>query len=273
MDNPFLQRPRGPAVVSSSTSLATNPFLAAQVSRRDRQAQGSGVPPRSYASIVSGQAPSSRAVVGGSIPSFISHGPGSMPPFPGSSSDQFGNGIGGLLQNPFLTQVHQDVGASSVAMATRAPPLLPTNSAVNPFITAPLPPPPPYQTAPPLSVVDANQPFLGGASYSTGATDPQALPHSSETVLHVKNIPDDFNKVSFLKSHFSKYGALKDIKCHPNKKFATVHFKLRVSHVTVYNNTCIVMSVLFFCVTFSCCCHIRRNTQCWLKELGVPSLT
>lgn len=62
-------------------------------------------------------------------------------------------------------------------------------------------------------------PFLAAQSGS--------IPSSQS--LHLKGVPDHLNNKQFLWQHFEKFGPLNDVNCHPEKKYADVHFKTQVN--------------------------------------------
>lgn len=59
-------------------------------------------------------------------------------------------------------------------------------------------------------------------------------PVTDSSSIHLKGVPNQLNNVSFLKEHFNKFGPVRDIKCHPEKKFADVHFTTKVSTLINY---------------------------------------
>ena len=59
----------------------------------------------------------------------------------------------------------------------------------------------------------------------------EPLPSESNCSLHIKGVPDNLNNETFLHEHFSRFGPVLSINCHPEKRFADVHFKTRVSSV------------------------------------------
>lgn len=62
-------------------------------------------------------------------------------------------------------------------------------------------------------------PFLAAQSGST----------PSSQSLHLKGVPDHLNNKQFLWQHFEKFGPLNDVNCHPEKKYADIHFKTQVN--------------------------------------------
>lgn len=59
----------------------------------------------------------------------------------------------------------------------------------------------------------------------------EPLPSESNCSLHIKGVPDNLNNEQYLNQHFSRFGPVLSINCHPEKKFAHVHFKTRVRSV------------------------------------------
>lgn len=47
--------------------------------------------------------------------------------------------------------------------------------------------------------------------------------------IHLKGVPDNVNNESFLLEHFEKFGSVRNVECHPEKKYADVHFRTKVS--------------------------------------------
>ena len=290
--NPFLKPTRtlAPSKIQPQSS-QNNPFLA-QIAKHEVPVLSSNTtnqarPPPSYASVLSGNRQGQQQARF-PVPSFISHGPNSIPVLVSDTQ-------GDTHRNPFLDQ--------QTSLST-----------VNSFPPPSLPPPPPYQlpfTAA-LSSEDLNtsssNPFLtmrtlsgasssstasippsfqGGSTadfglqrvikehssthgpvlqapldtdglFSTGmggavlALDPQSDPDglsldiledraivsgavpSSNKALHVKGIPEELNNQATLMKHFSQFGEVVQLKCNSYKRYATVEFASRVSHVCVY---------------------------------------
>lgn len=289
--NPFLKTTGtlAPSKIQPQSS-QNNPFLA-QIAKNEAPVLSSNVanqarPLPSYASVVSGNRQGQQQARF-PVPSFISHGPNSVPVLVSDTQ-------GDTHRNPFLDQ-HTSL------------------STVDSFPPPSLPPPPPYQlpfTAA-LSSEDLNtslsNPFLttlsgaasststasippsfqGGSTadfglhnvikehsstqrpvlqapldtgglFSTGmggpvlVLDPQSDPDglsldvledpaivsgvvpSSNKALHVKGISEELNNRVTLLKHFSQFGQVVQLKCSSYKRYATVEFASRVSHVCVY---------------------------------------
>ena len=270
----------GGRIGAGTTNVQDNPFFAA---KQDRPVVGSGLTgeasqgggatgigasrttqPPTYAAVVSrtrqqqqqGNVP---------VPSFITHGPDSIPPLTSGVADVE------TMDNPFLKSLQRSQQTTGV----------------------PRPPPPPYQ--PPHSGGHSSQPAgeevggqpvpqmplnIGGLFHSSASFSPtgvptspprplpsgmlnfpiqqsespfisaadshaipkphpqlhpqlhpmsQPLPHPDNTALHVKGIPDELNNQPFLGKHFSRFGKVTKLNCYPNKRFATVVYALKVS--------------------------------------------
>ena len=73
-------------------------------------------------------------------------------------------------------------------------------------------------------------------SSSSGSVNPflQTTADTSSASLHLKKVPDQFNNKEFLLLHFNQFGPVSKIQCHPEKKFAQVHFTTKVSDIQYY---------------------------------------
>ena len=234
--NPFFNTTGtlAPSKIQSQSS-QNNPFLA-QIAKHEAPVLSSNAtnqahPPPSYASVVSGNRQGQQQARF-PVPSFISHGPNSIPVLVSDTQ-------GDAHRNPFLDR--------QTSLST-----------VDSFPQPSLPPPPPYQlpfTAA-LSSEDLNtslsNPFLTGMGGPVLALDPQSGPDglsldiledpaivsgavpSSNKALHVKRIPEELNNQVILMKHFSQFGQVVQLKCNSYKRYATVEFASRVSHVCVY---------------------------------------
>lgn len=83
-------------------------------------------------------------------------------------------------------------------------------------------------TSRPLSyagAVKSNVPRTGVNPFL--AAQSSSIPSSQS--LHLKGVPDHLNNKQFLWQHFEKFGPLNDVNCHPEKKYADVHFKTQVN--------------------------------------------
>ncbi|XP_019850266.1 PREDICTED: germinal-center associated nuclear protein-like isoform X2 [Amphimedon queenslandica] len=67
------------------------------------------------------------------------------------------------------------------------------------------------------------QAYSASASSNPGPSYSHPGPASSHS-LHLKGVPHHFNNKEFLWRHFEKFGPLREINCHPEKKFADIHF-------------------------------------------------
>ena len=225
----------------ASSQVETNPFFAAMDKPRTNSVAARGRKPPSYAAIVSGPGRGRgqrTAQPKPAVPSFITHGPQSV----SVSSSEVSTPI-----NPFLTepssssQFHNTfTDSSSTGM-----PSTEQNITVhyNPSHTGSI-----YQAS--LNTEGFNSSanqlphFPQLPSYSDSFNvhtghHPSLQIHESlaqftqasslgGAALHVKGIPDELNNPIFLKKHFSRFGPVKDIKCNPNKLYATVEFEMRV---------------------------------------------
>lgn len=79
-------------------------------------------------------------------------------------------------------------------------------------------------------------------AYSASASS-NSGPASSSLSLHLKGVPHHLNNKEFLWQHFEKFGPLREIDCHPEKKFADIHFTTQVhyAHCNVSFTTSILL--------------------------------
>ena len=232
-----------PSNSSQQQQSSINPFLT---SRPIVSASSSSSQPPSYASIVSGgggapQIQSMRQQPPGPVPTFITHGPSSIQvlpegqldvnPVPDQTKNQFISAPSSLqsgqlpvstseLLGPPKFQIPINIGVPQFALNTQgdtsqAPP------------TAP-PPPPSYNQAMHISTY---RPAMQMAAATIGPPQSGAGALPLNTTLHVKGVPDELNNQAFVEKHFSRFGPLKAVECHPQKKYATVTFRNKV-HIT-----------------------------------------
>ncbi len=260
-DNPFL---KSAAAATSSgmqsagqlptSAAADNPFLM-HLAKPDFQtgltgSSGGRPPPPTYAAVASGRA------VGAPIPSFITHGPDSIP--------DLANSMGTFLMQP---QDFSALGPHPPAPPPAPPPMYPFEGqptfagTLNPFLKSsvaldpaplqapgasggpliqtalntgglfgnPPPPPPPY---PGDGLSAAPPPGQTVPPFSLAPTHPRPVAAADNRSLHLKGVPDDLNNHPFLVSHFSKFGHVESVECFPQKRWAKVTFKKRVSAAT-----------------------------------------
>lgn len=250
--NPFLGG--GKVTVTTTTSSSSMQAISSQMAQQQQSsinpfltsgpvvsASNSSSQPPSYASIVSGGGAATQAqTVGqppqGPVPTFITHGPNSVQVLPQGHSDI----------NPTSTQTtNQLISASLPPISTSTllgPPKfqIPINvpqfalntqggtSQAPPIAPPPLPQLPSYNQAMSSSTY---QPALqmAGATIAPLQSGAGAIPLNM--TLHVKGVPDELNNQAFMEKHFSRFGPLKAVECHPQKKYVTVTFRNKVIRV------------------------------------------
>ena len=252
------------ALPNSVQQTSINPFFASRpVARSSSQ-------PPSYASVVSGEMGTAAHAQGVRqstfvpVPTFITHGPSSVP----VSQEGYENFNIGPTEN-----VNQFVGAPSPLPSNLSastlfgqPKLQIPANVGHPhfaphFESRALQAPP---TAPPPSY---NQGFVlqvagGGSVGPSQQSGAGTLP--SNTTLHVKGVPDELNNDAFMEKHFSRFGPLKSVVCHPQKKYATVSFQNKVKQAwysDVYHNSCysLFLSLSLSLSPFSLLSHRSRQ--------------
>lgn len=214
--------------VAQQSQSSINPFLT---SRPFPSASNSSSQPPSYASIVSGgeaatQTQTVRQPPQGPVPTFITHGPNSVQTLPERHSD-----ITAASTNQFISASVPPASTSTLL----GPPKfqIPINIAQYVLdaqsITSQVPPPPsqlPSYNQTMLSSTYQPAPQMAAATIAPQQGGAGALPLNM--TLHVKGVPDELNNQAFMEKHFSRFGPLKAVECHPQKKYATVTFQNKV---------------------------------------------
>lgn len=231
--------------------LTSRPVVSASVSSSISQ-------PPSYASIVSGgggggassEAQTVRQQPPGPVPAFITHGPSSIQVLPEGHSDVnpapiqttnqlFINAPSSLQssQLPLSTSNLLGMPRFQIPVSTGVPQFA-LNAQGGPSQAPPIAPPP----LPPSQLPSYDQATLS-STYRPAMQMPavaMGLPQSGagalplNTTLHVKGVPDELNNQAFMEKHFSRFGPLKAVECHPQKKYATVTFRNKVRVVQVW---------------------------------------
>ena len=239
---------------SSAQQSSINPFLA----NKPITSATSGSQPPSYASIVSGGAATQavRPPPGGPVPTFITHGPSSVQMLP----------EGNLDLNPASIQTTNQFISAPSSLQSSQPPGTGINLIGQPKFQVPInvtipqfpphtqsdmsqaPPtaPPPYQ--PPsynqATLLSTYRPAMHMQMPAATAVPPQdqggALPLNM--TLHVKGVPPELNNEAFMEKHFSRFGPLNAVECHPQKRYATVTFQNKVIQ-TWYSDIIFVISL------------------------------
>jgi hypothetical protein len=138
--------------------------------------------------------------------------------------NQFINAPSSSLQSSQLPkfQIPINIGGPQFALntqggASQAPPIAP-------------PPPPPSQlpSYDQAAFSSTHRPAMQMSAAAIGPPQGGAGALPLNTTLHVKGVPDELNNQAFMEKHFSRFGPLKSVECHPQKKYATVIFRNKV---------------------------------------------
>ena len=221
----------------SAQQSSINPFLA---NRPVASATSSSQPP-SYASVVSAGPTATQSAIrpppGGPVPTFITHGPSSV-----QVSSTEGNS-NQFIGDQSSLQSSQPPGSTATGNGfIRQPmfqipvnvtvPQFPSHTQSESFESSSTAPPPPFQ--PPsydqVTLLPTYQPAMqmkmSAATAVSLSGGPGAVPLNM--TLHVKGVPVELNNQAFMEKHFSKFGSLKAVECHPQKRYATVTFQNKV---------------------------------------------
>ena len=234
-----------------------NPFLTSRPVVSASSSSSSSQPP-SYASIVSGgggggaipQAQTVRKQPSGPVPTFITLGPSSvqvLPDLEPGHSDvtstpapiQTTNQL--FISAPSSLQSSQLLPASNSKLLGSPKFQIPINIGVPQFAlntqdsatsqAPPIAPPPPPSQLPSYDQSMLSSTYrpamqMTAANIGPPQSDAGALPQNM--TLHVKGVPDELNNQAFMEKHFSRFGPLKAVECHPQKKYATMTFRSKV---------------------------------------------
>ena len=215
-----------------------NPFLA-QLAKKDKPAPTTAFgenftshqlppvhpqPPPSYAAAVKGP---------GSVPSFITHGPSSIPL--GQQQQQYEGEHWDFRNSSENYTYLQSVGQQSLVEPgcfghthqSTSHTQQPTGHTYQSTGHTQQPMGHTYQ-----STGHTQQP-TDHTYQSTGHTH-QPTDEQSQKTLHLKNLPEHVNNPHILRKHFSQIGEITVLDCQPGKRYATVGFITRVSSNTVF---------------------------------------
>ena len=221
--------------ISSAQTALVNPFLV------DRSTTNSQPlppplppPPPSYASIVSGGGVASVRPPLGPVPTFITHGPGSVQvQVPSTVSNSSDVSSTQKVTNQFTNAPSQPdtaFNSTSSGFSILGQPKL----QIPVTMGAPIFPSQAAAAAGNLLSYSQATDFQPGLQMQTTLEAPLGIGVGSlptNLTLHVKGVPDKLNNESFMEKHFSRFGPLKAIECNPQKKYATVTFQDKVTIV------------------------------------------